>query len=124
MKTQQVILTTSLLVVADLISRRFAGFDGNVCGAGAKALGVVEADTDAGNMAPLNVLGVMLVEAGAPVAAGEPVQSDADGRAIPLTLATVEDTSEAAIQVPAASVNGVAWDAASQAGDLIRIVVR
>lgn len=69
MKTQQVILTTSVIAAADLTRRRFVGFNGNVCAAGAKALGVVEADTENGGVA-----------------------------------------------------NGVAWDAAAAAGDLIRIV--
>ncbi len=107
MKAQQVILVASVLAAANLTRQRFVGFDGNVCAAGAKALGVVEADTDANNMAPANLLGVILVEAGAAIAAGADVQSDATGRAI--TKA-------------AGAANGIAWDAATGAGDLIRIV--
>ena len=107
MKTQQVILTTSVIAVADLTRRRFVGFNGGVCAAGAKALGVTEADTEADNMAPANVMGVILVEAGAAIAAGAEVQSDAAGRAI---------TKAAGV------ANGIAWDAATAAGDLIRIV--
>jgi hypothetical protein len=122
MRTQQVLLTTSVLAAVALINRRFVGFDGKVCAAGAVALGVVEANTEAGGMAPANVLGVMLVESGAPIAVGGKVQSDAEGRAIPLVTTTVEDTGEVEVQVPAAAANGVAWDAATQAGDLIRIV--
>ena len=74
MKTQQVLLTASVLALVALTGRRFVGFDGNVCAAGAKALGVVDADTDADNMAPANVLGVILVEAGAAITAGAEVQ--------------------------------------------------
>ena len=48
MKTQQVILTTSVIAAAELTRRRFVGFNGNVCADGAKALGVVEADSREG----------------------------------------------------------------------------
>lgn len=107
MKAQNVILTASVPAIADLAARRFVGFDGGVCADGAKALGVTEVDTEADNMAPANVLGVILVEAGAAVAAGAEVQSDAAGRAI---------TKAAGV------ANGIAWDAATAAGELIRIV--
>lgn len=107
MKTQQVILTTSVVAIANLTRRRFVGFDGNVCAAGVKALGVVEADTESGGVAPANVQGVILVEAAAAITAGAEVQSDATGRAI---------TKAAGV------ANGVAWDAATAAGDVIRIV--
>lgn len=107
MKSQNVILVASVLAIADLSARRFVGFDGGVCAAGAKALGVVETDTDSDSLAPANVLGVILVEAGAAIAAGAEVQSDASGRAI---------TRAAGL------ANGIAWDTAVAAGDVIRIV--
>lgn len=107
MKSQQVILITSVVAAVELTRRRFVGFDGNVCANGAKALAVVEADTAAGNVAPANVLGVILVEAGAAISAGAEVQSDASGKAI---------TKAAGVS------NGIAWDVATAAGDVIRIV--
>ena len=107
MKTQQVILTTSVVAIANQTRRRFVGFDGNVCAAGVKALGVVEADTESGGVAPANVQGVILVEAGVAIAVGAEVQFDATGRAI---------TKAAGV------ANGTAWDAAIAAGDVIRIV--
>lgn len=107
MKSQNVILITSVVATADLTRRRFVGFDGNLSAAGVKALGVVEVDTEAGGVAPANVLGVILVEAGAVIAAGAEVQSDADGKAI---------TKAAGV------ANGTAWDAATVPGDVIRIV--
>lgn len=107
MKSQQVILITSVVAAVELTRRRFVGFDGNVCANGVKALGVAEADTAAGNVAPANVLGVILVEAGAAISAGAEVQSDASGKAI---------TKAAGVS------NGIAWDAATAAGDVIRIV--
>lgn len=107
MKPQQVILTASVIALANLTARRFVGFDGGVCAAGAKALGVVEVDTDADNVAPANVLGIVLVEAGAAIAAEADVESDADGRAITKTTG---------------AANGTALDAATAAGEMIRIV--
>ncbi|MCW5223516.1 DUF2190 domain-containing protein [Verminephrobacter aporrectodeae subsp. tuberculatae] len=107
MKPQQVILTTSVIAAADLTRRHFVGFDGNVCAAGARALGVVEADTENAGVAPANVLGSILVQAGAAIAAGAQVESDANGRAITQSEGVA---------------NGVAWDAAAAAGDVIRIV--
>ena len=106
MKTQQPILTTSVIAAVDLTRRRFVGFDGNPCAAGARPLGVVEADTEAGGVAPANVLGILAVEAGAAVAVGADVQSDASGRAMTKTTGVLA---------------GVAMDAATAAGDIIRI---
>lgn len=106
MKTHQVIFTTSIPAAADLTRQRFVGFDGNVCAAGAKAIGVADIDAAAGRLVPVDMIGNILIEAGAAVAAGAEVQSDASGRAIP----------------KAAGVgNGYALDAASAAGELIRI---
>ncbi|MDE9812438.1 DUF2190 family protein [Pseudomonas aeruginosa] len=107
MKGQNVVLTMSVLALSALTRQRFIGLDGNLCAAGAKALAVAEYDTDAGNMAPGNVLGVILVEAGAAVAPGTEVQSDASGKAI---------TKAAGVG------NGFALDEATADGDLIRIV--
>lgn len=107
MKTQQITLTTSIAAAAALTRLRLVGLTGNVCAAGAVALGVCEADTDSSQQAPVNVTGILLVEAGGAVAAGAEVESDASGRAI---------TKSAGVGV------GHALDAAAQAGDVIRIV--
>ncbi len=107
MKAQQVVLTTSVIAAVDLVARRFVGLDGNLPADGAKVLGTVEADTAAGNVAPTNVLGIMVVEAAAAVAAGAEVQTNAEGRAVPKA---------------AGASNGIALDVAAGAGDLIRIV--
>lgn len=107
MKTQQPILTTSITATADLTRLRLVGLDGGVAAAGAKALGPAEVDADAGEQAAVNVLGVLLVEAGGVIAAGAEVEVGADGKAI--TLA-------------AGISNGYALDAAAADGDVIRIV--
>lgn len=107
MKTQNILLTTSVLAQVDLRRFRFAGLSGGVCAAGAKALGPVEANTGAGSYAPVNLIGVLLVEAGGAVAAGVEVESNALGQAV---------TKAAGIG------NGWTMDSAVQAGDVIRIV--
>ncbi|AZE47153.1 Putative membrane protein [Pseudomonas chlororaphis] len=107
MKTQQPVLTTSVIAVVDLPRYLFASFGGALCAAGAKAFGTVQADTEADNVAPISVLGICLVTAGAAVAAGVEVESDASGRAV--TLATGKP-------------NGFTLDAATAAGDVIRIL--
>lgn len=107
MKGQNVILTASVLALSALTRQRFVGLDGATCAAGAKAFGVAEYNTDAGNMAPCNVQGVILVEAGGALAVGAEVQSDANGKAIAKA---------------AGLSNGFALDAATVDGDIIRIV--
>ena len=102
------VLTVSVTAAADLNDeRRFVGVDGNLAAAGAKALGTNNAAFAAGEQASVDAIGVILVEAGGAMAAGVEVQSDADGRAIELN---------------GGASNGWALDAATAAGDVIRIV--
>jgi len=75
--------------------------------AGAWIAGVVEADTDPGQQAPVNVSGLMLGTAGAAITAGAEVEATAAGKFI---------TKDSGIAV------GRAWDAAAADGDVIRIL--
>ncbi|MFJ5507732.1 DUF2190 family protein [Pectobacterium jejuense] len=106
--TQQVILTTTVLAAAALAQQRFVGADNTPCQAGAAALGVAEVDGAAGDAVPVNVLGIVVVEAGAAIERGKSVQSDESARAVLLTEAGVS--------------NGIALDAALAEGDVIRIL--
>lgn len=106
--TQQVILVTSVVAAAALVQQRFVGADNAPCQAGAAALGVADVDAVAGDVAPVSVLGILLVEAGAAVARGLAVQSDVLARAVPRTDAGVS--------------NGIALDEALAEGDVIRIL--
>nr|DAU52967.1 MAG TPA: capsid fiber protein [Caudoviricetes sp.] len=101
------ILIESVKAVADLSQYRFVGFDGNYCAAGAKALGVVDVSTEKGQYAPSAVFGTLLVEVGDTILAGDPVASDAEGRAVKAT--------------DSAMINGFARDAGT-AKELIRII--
>lgn len=106
-KTEQPILITSILALAALTRRRFVGLDGDVAAAGAKALGVAAVNADLGEQAPVGVLGVLLVTAGAAIAAKAEVEVGANGKAI---------TKAGGIG------NGYTLDAALADGDTIRIV--
>ena len=112
--TQQAILTTAGTASAALTQQRFVGADNAPCQAGAVALGVAEVDAAAGDLTPVNVLGIVAVEVGAAIAKGQIVQSDANACAVPQTAAT-EDT-------PAGVSAGIALDEALAAGDVIRIL--
>lgn len=106
--TQQVILITSAVAADIILQQRLVGFDGKLCAAGKAALGVAETDADIGDAVGVNVLGIIAVEAGAAFEAGASVQSDAEGCVIAKTGSN--------------AVAGVSLDAATQAGDVVRIL--
>ncbi len=108
MKTEQPILITSIKAAADFSNSKniFIGFNGNTCGNGAKALGVLNANTALDEYAPLTTLGIALILSGAAVSLGDKLQSNASGKAI--TFASGE-------------ANGYALDAATGADELIRV---
>lgn len=101
------LLIHSIKASEDLIANRFVGFDGYYCATGVKALGVADVATESGQLAPIGVTGILLVEAGGAISAGDEITSDENGKAI--QVARTEQ------------VNGYSLDTA-QAGELIRIV--
>lgn len=106
MKTSIIVATMSVLATAALTAQRFATSAGAVPASGDWCPGVANASYDIGEQAGLDFAGVVVVEAGAAVAADAAVQTDASGRAITL----------------AAGVSlGRAIDAAGAAGDFIRV---
>lgn len=107
MQTEKILLTLSVAAAAALSKFRFVNFAGGQAVAADATLGVANANYDAGEQAGVNASGELLVEAGAAIAQGAQVQSDANGRAI--TLA-------------AGVASGRARDAAAAAGDIIRIL--
>jgi hypothetical protein len=108
MKTEQPILITSITAAADFTNSKniFIGFDGDTCGNGAKALGVLNANSAQDEQAPITALGIALVLSGAAVSLGDKLQANASGKAI--TFASGE-------------ANGYAFDAATGADELIRV---
>jgi len=110
MKTTAPGNTISVLTAAAVVKNRFIGFDGNYPSADAKALGVVNDDTDSGYQAPVVIDGIVLVEASAAISVGAKVTTTNVGKAKAVSA------SEA--------VNGYALDAAAADTDLIRVQLK
>ena len=107
MKTEKILLAVTIAAAAALTRFRFVDFTGNVASAGERVLGVPTTDFSAGEQASVATHGEILVEAGAAIAAGAEVESDASGRAVTKTTGVAF---------------GVARDAAAAAGDIIRVL--
>lgn len=107
MRTEKILMATTVLAVAALSRYRFANYAGGVANATDVPLGVPNTNYDSGEQAGVATHGEILVEAGAAIALGAQVQPDATGRAI--TLA-------------AGVAFGRARDAATAAGDIIRVL--
>ena len=106
MKTYNPGVTISLLAAADIVKHRFMKPDGNYAGADGLSIGVSDATTDSGRMAPVVVTGVGLIEAAGAITQGVKVYSDATGKG------TATGTN---------NPGGIALDAASGAGEYIRV---
>lgn len=110
MKTTQPILITTVIAGGDLTNSKnlFIGFNGTVCGNGAKPLGVLSANTISGEQAPVIAKGIAIVLSGAAFSRGIKLQSNASGKAITYS---------------AGEVAGYALYAASGADELIRVLL-
>lgn len=132
--TEQIDRIDTITAAADLAANTFVGFDGDVCGANAKALGKVIYDTTSGGQAAAAVEGRVLLIAGGTVAVGDPVASDANGKAI---KADALQVASGATQVTSTAANGsiLTGGATPQAingyamsagtsGDLIQVILK
>jgi hypothetical protein len=108
MKTEQPLLITSVKAAANISKNLFIGFDGNLCAANAKALGVSNANTDLNEQLPVTAKGIALIYSGGAVSQGTKIASDANAKAV--TFSTGES-------------NGFALDASTGADELIRILL-
>jgi hypothetical protein len=82
MSTSHEILTLSLTAATAVTRRRFVTSAGaQVSAQGARALGVSDFDASVGQVFPVNVLGLVRVEAAGPIAVGDQIQASANGRA-------------------------------------------
>lgn len=102
------ILTLTVAAAGIIAANRFVTPAGAQAGADANALGVARTAAIAGDKIPVDVYGTAVVEAGAAIAAGATVKSDATGRAI--TWAT------------AGAKIGIALEAATAAGQFIEVL--
>ena len=103
------VLTLSRVASGAIVANRFVTVANAQAGADANALGVSVSAAVAGEVVPVDVIGSTIVEAGAAVAAGATVKSDASGRAI--------------TWAPAGAKVGVALDAATAAGQMIEVLL-
>lgn len=114
MVTQQVVLTTTVVAGEDLQAHRLVGFDGKTYKNTGVEFGVAEVAAKTGDSVPVNVIGIMAVEAGAAISVGQILKSDTEGR-------VVKETPPQDGSLPFSTV-GVALDAATAAGEIIRMV--
>jgi hypothetical protein len=77
MKTEIVSLAVTIAAAAALSRFRLVDFSGNPAAAGERALGVAVTSFSTGEQAGVAVRGELLVEAGAAIAVGAQVESDA-----------------------------------------------
>ena len=99
------IASLSIAAAAAIDKNLFVGFDGAVCAAGAKSLGVSNANAASGEQLSVMIRGVAMVTAAAAIARGAAVTSDASGKAT--TAAAL------AAAAPAIAVDGTKVTAAA-----------
>ena len=100
-KTKQILLTTTVKTTGAWQPNRLVSFAGKQAENGEAVLGTSVYEADVGDQAAVDVIGIALVEAGAAIAAG------VQGLAI--------------AQTGTAKIVGTAIDAATAAGEVIRI---
>jgi len=105
MKTEQPILITTITAKVDLSAKKNLFI---VCGNGAKPLGVLNANTDIQEEAPVLCVGISLVYSGAAISHGDKLQCNASGKAITYS---------------SGAVAGYALDASTGADELIRVLL-
>jgi len=81
--TNTVILADTMTASGAVTRNRFVNFAGAQAGAGDVVHGVASYDAPDGGLFASNICGLLSVEAGAAVANGQRVKSDASGRAVP-----------------------------------------
>lgn len=79
----KVVLTITVAATGTIAANRFVTPAGAQAGADANVLGVARTAAVSGAAIPVDVLGTVVVEAGAAISAGATLKSDANGRAIP-----------------------------------------
>jgi len=114
MKAYQLGPKVTLVAGAAITAKRFVAYNGQHA-ANQPAIGVALFDTDNGDPITLQTAGIAVVESGGAITAGNLVASDANGKAVALTLSAVGDVSK---------ICGVALDSASAAGEYIRVSLK
>lgn len=110
MLTEQPILITTIKIAetTSFPKHRFIGFTGYYGQPGQKSLGIVNAETNQNEYAPVVAKGIAIVSVGEAVSAGQALEAFDDGVAVPYSSGPIE---------------GYAMDSAASAGQLIRILL-
>lgn len=103
------LLTLTVVLAGTVAANRFVTPAGAQAGVDANTLGVTRTSGVSGEKVPVDVIGTAVVEAGAAIALGATLESDASGRAV--TWAT------------AGGKVGIALQAASGAGVFIEVLL-
>ncbi|WP_170433058.1 capsid cement protein [Ruegeria arenilitoris] len=103
------VLSISVTLTGNVSAHRFVTVNGTQSGDGEAALGVSHNDEVTGRAVAVDIIGVRDMIAGAPIAKGAEVQSDANGQ--PITKA-------------AGVATGLALTAAANPGDVVKILVK
>jgi len=111
MKTEILILVTSITALVDVTKNLIANVFGGYCNATDVPLGIINADTNASEEMPVVANGIALVISGASVTIGDLVKSDANSKAISTT------TNDKLVV-------GKALDASTGADELIRVLLK
>mgnify|MGYP003111725759 CR=1 FL=1 len=102
-------MTITMALTGDVQANRFVTVAGAQAGAGDAAVGISRNDEVAGRAVAIDVIAVVDMVAGAAIALGARVQSNADG--LPITKGAGVD-------------NGLALTAAANAGDIVKILIK
>jgi len=89
MRNSTPLLALSILAASAITAHRFVTPAGDVAAAGVKTQGVAQSDAASGESFTATVIGTEVVEAGAAIAAGALIETDATGRAITHTTGVV-----------------------------------
>jgi hypothetical protein len=137
MKTQIPLGSASVTAASALTKNLFIGFDGALCGASAKSLGVSDTGAACCEQIPVIISGIALVLSGGSFSRGSAVTSNSAGKAVAATAFSVtvpsgatQVTSSAAQpnlveagSVLPESINGYALDESTGSDQLIRILL-
>ncbi|ULU26599.1 capsid cement protein [Dyella terrae] len=95
------VLTLTLQATAAVNAQTFVDYTGATSAAGGNAAGVARTNANPGDLFPADTLGTTVVIAGAAITAGQRLQSDANGNAIPKAAGVA-----VAVALEAASAQG------------------
>ena len=80
-KTNKPILTITCKATADIPAYRFVNFDCALPSTDSKALGVTDCIVKSGSFSGITTMGIMVVECSTSFTKGDPVTTDAEGKA-------------------------------------------